>query len=592
MTPEQELGQLIDPQGKVKPGGAGVVVVRCPAHDDRNPSLSVWYDDKGKAAFNCHRGCDHKSILMAMPQAAREVAEATFKTAPVTVLVPSRKTADGSIRYPYHNLDGTLAYHIVRGPDKQFRLDPRGASPILYNLPQIAEALGDGEPVWVVEGEKDADTLTAYGLAATTAPFGAGKFDKVDSTLLAAAPEVYVIPDNDDPGRKHAEQVASLTGAKIVTLPGLPEKGDVSDWLEAGNTIDELRKLAGAKPEGAFRFSPGSVIFDMPLDPEPLWGDEQDVLWAKGEPIMVYGPTGIGKTTLTGRLLLSLIGADPPEVLGHPVTPLEDGKTLLYVAADRPRQAMRSLRRMVHPSKRDILAARLVIEHERQLWAGENDREMLWRACEQAHAGVVILDSTKDVAAGPLKDEGPAKALMDAIQVCIARGVDVLLLHHPRKGSQEGKKDGPRKLDIDDVYGSAWLTAGVGSVLCVDGVVGAGMFMVYQLKAPASFVEPMEVAVDYATGRLERRNVRDLVQWMKDHDHMALTARQAAAFLFATSTDAVNDAQRKKAKRKLDTLVKNGQAAMEKTNEGDTYIWTPEPTLVVPPAKTDLPVPF
>ena len=103
------------------------------------------------------------------------------------------------------------------------------------------------------EGEKDADRLGTYDLVATTNPMGAGKWrDEYAEALRGRA--VAILPDNDEPGRQHALEVArSLQGKavsiKVVELPGLPEKGDVSDWLDAGGTAGRLLELLRETPE-------------------------------------------------------------------------------------------------------------------------------------------------------------------------------------------------------------------------------------------------------------------------------------------------------------------------------------------------------
>ncbi len=118
--------------------------------------------------------------------------------------------------------------------------------PVLYNLP-VLKTTDPSVTVWVCEGEKDADRLGSYDLVTTTNPMGAGKWrDEYSETLCGRA--VAILPDNDEPGRKHAREVAqSLQGkavsVKVVELPGLPQKGDVSDWLDAGGTVERLREL-------------------------------------------------------------------------------------------------------------------------------------------------------------------------------------------------------------------------------------------------------------------------------------------------------------------------------------------------------------
>lgn len=309
-----------------------------------------------------------------------------------------------------------------------------------------------------------------------------------------------------------------------------------------------------------------------------MWGKGQQSLWAKGEPLMIYGPTGIGKTTIAGQLLMSLINAGDPELLGYPVQPIPDGKTVLYIAADRPNQAMRSLRRMTSPTMKSILNERLRIEHKRQIYASD-DPTTLRTAAEQANASVIFLDSTKDIALGPLSSEETAKAFMDNIQECVANNIEVLYLHHPRKGSTE--TNGDRHLDIDDAHGSTWLTAGAGSVLIVNGKPGAGLAQVEHAKAPAEFVPTFEIVIDYDTGQLTKRTIRDLEEWL-EKSGMPTTRRAAAAFMEGAAEEDVDreGAIYKRTVRRLDHLVKEGLA--NKVSESPikyqwAYKWEPNP---------------
>jgi len=160
--------------------------------------------------------------------------------------------------YDYYDADGRLLYQTVRNVPKDFRQrrpdgdggwiwNLNGVERVLYKLPEILEA-DLGQTVWICEGEKDANNLFDRGLLATTCPMGAGKWGLVDASPLKDRPCI-IIPDNDDAGRSHAQQVAaSLSGqasvVKILELPDLPEKGDVSDFIDRGGTTEELRQLA------------------------------------------------------------------------------------------------------------------------------------------------------------------------------------------------------------------------------------------------------------------------------------------------------------------------------------------------------------
>jgi hypothetical protein len=119
---------------------------------------------------------------------------------------------------------------------------------VLYRLPELLQA-NPAHWVFIVEGEKDVDRLHSEGLIATTCPMGAGKWDDNYSEFLNDRSKVCVIPDNDEAGKNHAKQVAESLGrvgvkARILELPNLPDKGDVSDWLNLGGNKENLIKLA------------------------------------------------------------------------------------------------------------------------------------------------------------------------------------------------------------------------------------------------------------------------------------------------------------------------------------------------------------
>ena len=155
----------------------------------------------------------------------------------------------------------------------QYEWNLSGVHLILYNLPALHT--GDpAEPVWIVEGEKDADRLGTLGLLATTSPMGALKWRRVDSTPLNGR-RCIIIADNDDNGRKHVQEVAAdlygkASSVKTLELPGLPEKGDVSDWLDQGGTVEQLHQLAAAAAEWAPILS--SVRFPRRMVMEGLSG--------------------------------------------------------------------------------------------------------------------------------------------------------------------------------------------------------------------------------------------------------------------------------------------------------------------------------
>lgn len=159
--------------------------------------------------------------------------------------------------YDYQDEQGNLLFQVVRLYPKTFRqrrpdgrggwvASVKGVRPVPYRLPQL-QASPEAR-VYVVEGEKDADRLARGGLVATCNPGGAKKWRRAHAECLAGR-DVVVLPDNDEAGAEHGRLVAaSLAGiartVRILNLPGLPEKGDVCDWLDAGHDLDELERLA------------------------------------------------------------------------------------------------------------------------------------------------------------------------------------------------------------------------------------------------------------------------------------------------------------------------------------------------------------
>jgi putative DNA primase/helicase len=167
--------------------------------------------------------------------------------------------------YDHRDVDGHVLYQAVRlAHPKDFRLrrpDPAHAGQWIWNvvgavrlvpyrLPELRQGVALREKIFVVEGEKDADRLTDVGMYATTSPLGAEKWRSEYNPHFAGA-DVIIPPDNDDAGRKHAEQVArALSGVagsvRLLELPGLPPKGDVSDWL--GSRAHGRRAVDAGQP--------------------------------------------------------------------------------------------------------------------------------------------------------------------------------------------------------------------------------------------------------------------------------------------------------------------------------------------------------
>lgn len=290
----------------------------CPCHDDHDPSLDIDIRE-GKALGTC-RSCKanlfaaarrwglplvgtvfpvHEDSENRGDRRGRGKASGGSRGTPSRSKAPTGKSRGRIVAtYDYRDASGTLLYQVCRMEPKDFRQrrpDPAapgpdawlwnldGVSRVPYRLPELLASAGNdpataasptaptatAPPVFIVEGEKDADRLASLSppLVATTNAGGAGKWSDAFSYHLRGR-AVVILPDNDDPGRKHAEDVAqSLRGIaasiRVVLLPNLAPKGDVSDWLVAGGTRDVLLALVAAAPE----WTPGPA-------PEPIEADD------------------------------------------------------------------------------------------------------------------------------------------------------------------------------------------------------------------------------------------------------------------------------------------------------------------------------
>jgi hypothetical protein len=165
-----------------------------------------------------------------------------------------------------------------------------------------------------------------------------------------------------------------------------------------------------------------TFILDEQLDVEARWGDRTEVLWGRGEGLLIVGPPGVGKTTLAGQLLAALIGTRD-QVLGLPVMP---ARRVLYLAMDRPRQVRRALRRLFDETDRQKLADRLVVLPGPIPADLGREPATLIGLAKTHDCDVVIVDSLKD-AAVKLSDDEAGGNVNRAIPACNAHDVDVLV---------------------------------------------------------------------------------------------------------------------------------------------------------------------
>lgn len=331
-----------------RPNGTGWTA-RCPAHDDRTPSLSIARGDDGRALLHCHAGCEVKAICGALGIEERELFDSSdapprpthstrtgarassaasprrqrsFPRAADALRDLEGRHGKAAATWRYHASDGTPVGVIARWDT----LDGKVIRPIsratsgtgwvqagmpcprpLYRLPELI-ANESSERIFVTEGEKAAEAVRAVGFVATTSPHGAKSAAKADWSPLAGS-DVIILPDRDDPGMAYAEEVRHLcekAGAKSVRIVrlwdrwvDLPKHGDMADVV-AGHDgpPDALRKELDALVEGSPRSNDGQTPY-RPFPVEALPDELRSFVVAASKAI-VCDPCYVALPLLSG----------------------------------------------------------------------------------------------------------------------------------------------------------------------------------------------------------------------------------------------------------------------------------------------------
>ena len=311
MTEDEAVVAILSRFRGVRRNGTGWVAL-CPAHADKIPSLSITVSN-GKILLHCHAGCSVEAICSAAGIELREL------------FTDGDSTNGAVVEYSYSDESGRTLYQVVRFEPKSFRQrrpdgrggwvwNLKGTRRVLYRLPDVLKA----KSVLIVEGEKDCETARQMGLVATCNAGGAGKWREEYSDSLRGK-RIAVLADADDPGRKHAQQVAASLFGRVESLKllELPGAKDLTEWVEKGGTRDGLVELISNAPE----FKPPPQLekrgFMLTVLGDLLNEPEEKVSWLLADKLPAGGISvlsakpKVGKSTLARCLALAVARGEP-----------------------------------------------------------------------------------------------------------------------------------------------------------------------------------------------------------------------------------------------------------------------------------------
>lgn len=447
----------------VQRSGKGFMA-RCPAHEDSKASLKVDTGNDGRVLLHCKAGCKVQEIARALsievgqlfperpdgfragasgPNSERHVATYSYTDEHGATLYEALRY--DVLDYAGKKIDKTFKQRRPIGAG-EYAWGTKGVRRVLYRLPELIEAVASDKRICVVEGEKDADRLWSLGIPAATAAGGSGAPWLDDYSLTLAGAEVAIFPDNDPPGEAHGAKVlAGLHGiaksVRTVRLPGLAVKGDVSDWLDAGHTADELlaELERTPEPEEVSDGLPDAVRLLDATDPEPIqWtvdrlipADELTLLYGDGgsykstialhlAAAVAYGGQAFGRFDTTARNVVIVSGEDSGGIIYNRIAAMCRGHGWDFAAV--------AGRIYTHALDGATLAD--------PAWIAKLGREV-----ERLDAGLVILDPLAELIEG---EENSATEMRPMVKA--ARGLKeptaaaVIVVHHAGKESMGKRK--------------------------------------------------------------------------------------------------------------------------------------------------------
>jgi 5S rRNA maturation endonuclease (ribonuclease M5) len=436
MVTAKEVAGVLE---KSKPMGVGKFQACCPAHEDKTPSLTIT-DAPDKLLWKCHAGCSQEDVAAAIERKGINLRPA-IKPQPLNLKPKQSKTYDykddtGAVKYrvirKYKN--GEKTFLQLKKDGEKFVYSMEGVERLPYNLPGILDA----EKVVVVEGEKDVDRLTALSIAATCNSGGAGNWS-TELNHWFEDKQVYIVPDNDEPGRKHAKDVeaklSDIADVKIVDLcKGMPEKADISDWLDRNKPNTLWDALNNGQTAYGHKLRAYSIAELIAIEPKEFlikrWLDRSAMS-------VVYGESNVGKTFLALDMCFHIaMGRDWSGNRVHQ-------GPVVYIAAEGGHGIRKRLEALLkfHGLKSEEVPL-FVIPTAVDLCSADADTEEIIAICQDRNAEIIVVDTLSRALAGG--DENGPKDMGAFVVNCdqVRQSVDahMMVIHHSGKDTAKGAR--------------------------------------------------------------------------------------------------------------------------------------------------------
>jgi len=453
--------------GEVK-NDSDEMMAQCPFHSDNNPSFFV---NVRKGLFYCH-GCrasgnkfDFYARVheMTLPRDFSKVLDGIARDFSIDTGNGHKQATKPTVttRYDYQDESGNLVYQVERFNPKSFRIrrpdgkggwiyDAKGVKIVPYHLPEVLQTAD----VLVVEGEKDCDNLIALGFAATTNPFGAGKFPP-DFGQYFTGKHITLIPDNDEPGRQHMHSIAAIlknhaASIKRLDLPDLLSRGDVSDWLAKYQDQNDAAERLAILIENAAEYKEESTVMEN-IDPWAKYTFTLKDAYAPREPLkyiveglfslpslsIVYGAPGTLKSLFMGFVAVSVAAGLP--CLGRETIKA----AVLWIDFDngkrRSHERFEALGRGTDiPETVPFFYASM--PHPWLNAGNSEDIESLCSRIIEQEIKLVIIDNLGLVSPGADENSGEMIYIMSNLRELSERtSAAVVLIHHQRKTNGRGR---------------------------------------------------------------------------------------------------------------------------------------------------------